>query len=166
MHNRSCLIAFIPISQQKRNEMEVVLLTINERLFQLLTDQRQTQKGLADFIVVNERNIATWKARGSDPPAKLISKIADFFNVSIEWMLTGEDQHGTSFVNNGSVSGTLGQHYGTLIIQNGGERALSDECAELIRIYESLEIKQRIRLLDFAFSLEDGKYLEISERSE
>ena len=95
MHNRSCLIAFIPISQQKRNEMEVVLLTINERLFQLLTDQRQTQKGLADFIGVNERNIATWKARGSDPPAKLISKIADFFNVSIEWMLTGEDQHGT-----------------------------------------------------------------------
>ena len=75
---------------------------------------------------------------------------------SVEWILTGEEHLHTSFVNNGSVAGNLGQHYGTLIVRNGGERVLSDECAELVRIYESLGIKQRISLLNAAFELEAG----------
>lgn len=131
-------------------------MTINGRVFQLLADQKRKQKELADFIGVNERNISTWKDRGTDPPAKLIFKIAEFFGVSVEWILTGEEHLHTSFVNNGSVSGNLGQHYGTLIVRNGGERVLSDECAELVRIYESLGIKQRISLLNAAFDLEEG----------
>lgn len=131
-------------------------MTINGRVFQLLADQKRKQKELADFIGVNERNISTWKDRGTDPPAKLIFKIAEFFGVSVEWVLTGEEHLHTSFVNNGSVSGNLGQHYGTLIVRNGGERVLSDECAELVRIYESLGIKQRISLLNAAFDLEEG----------
>ena len=51
-------------------------MTINERLFLLLAEAHRSQKDLADFIGVNERNIASWKQRGSDPPAKLIVKIA------------------------------------------------------------------------------------------
>lgn len=131
-------------------------MTINGRVFQLLADQQRKQKELADFIGVNERNISTWKDRGTDPPAKLIFRIAEFFGVSVEWILTGEEHPHTSFVNNGSVAGNLGQHYGTLIVRNGGERVLSDECAELVRIYESLGIKQRISLLNAAFDLEEG----------
>lgn len=131
-------------------------MTINGRVFQLLVDQNRKQRELADFIGVSERNIATWKSRGTDPPAKLVFKIAEFFGVSVEWILTGEEHLHTSFVNNGSVAGNLGQHYGTLIVRNGGERVLSDECAELVRIYESLGIKQRISLLNAAFELEAG----------
>lgn len=134
-------------------------MTINGRVFQLLIDQKRKQKELADYLGLNERNIATWKSRGSDPPAKLVFQIAEFFGVSVEWLLTGEERPHTSFVNNGSVSGNLGQHYGTLIVRNGGERVLSDECAELVRIYESLGIKQRISLLNAAFDLEEGNAL-------
>lgn len=130
-------------------------MTINERLFSLLAERHHSQKALADFIGVNERNIATWKARGSDPPAKLICKIAEFFSVSVEWLLTGEEHPRTSFVNNGSLSGNLGPHTGTIIVRNGGERVLSAECSELLRIYESLGVRERMALLNSAFQIAD-----------
>lgn len=130
-------------------------MTINERVFKLLFESRRTQKDLADFCGVNERNVGSWKSRGSDPPAKLICKIAEFFGVSVVWLLTGEDRDQTSFVNNGSVSGNLGPNSGSVYVMNGGERVLSAECAELVRVYESLDIRDRIRLLDAAFKIAD-----------
>lgn len=132
------------------------MLTINERVFQLLFESHHTQKELADFCGVNERNVGSWKLRGSDPPAKLICKIAEFFSVSVVWLLTGEDHDLTSFVNNGLVSGNLGPNSGTVYVMNGGERVLSAECAELVRVYESLAVRDRIRLLDSAFQIADS----------
>ena len=105
---------------------------------------------------MNERNVSTWKDRGSDPPARLCYKIAEFFGVSVEWLLTGEEHPVTSFVNNGSVTGTMGHQHGAVIIRNGGERVLSEECAELVRIYESLGVKKRMHLLSLAFEVEEG----------
>lgn len=130
-------------------------LTINERLFEMMTCQNRKQKELADYIGVNERSVGTWKSRGTDPPARLCCKIAEFFGVSVDWLLTGEE-HPATFVNNGSVTGTMGHQHGTVIVRNGGERVLSEECAELVRIYESLSVKNRMRLLSNAFEVEES----------
>lgn len=131
-------------------------MTINERLFLILAKSGRTQKALADAIGVNERNIATWKMRGTDPPAKYACQIAAFLGVSVEWLLTGEDRGQTSIVNNGSVSGNLGPNSGSVHVINDGGRILSAECAELVRVYESLCVRDRIRLLDVAFKIADG----------
>ena len=136
------------------------MLTINERVFRLLYDSHRTQKELADFCGINERNIGSWKTRGSDPPAKLICKIAEFFGVSVVWLLSGEEQDPPSFVNNGSVAGNIGANSGTIYVVNGGERVLSDECVELVRVYESLGVRDRVRLLDTAFQIADGRFLD------
>lgn len=138
-------------------------MTINERVFQLLDESRRTQKEFSAFIGAGERGVGNWRTRGSDPPARLIPKIAEFFHVSMEWLLTGEEHPCESFVNNGSVSGNLGPHTGTIIVRNGGEQVLSEECAELVRIYESLDIRQRIQLLKSAFEIADGSESEKSE---
>lgn len=131
-------------------------MTINERLFSVLAERHISQKDLAVFVGVNERNVGSWKTRGSDPPAKLIVKIAECLGVTVEWLLTGEEHSHSSFVNNGSVSGNLGPHTGTIIVRNGGERILSEECSELVRVYESLDVRQRIHLLNVAFEIADG----------
>ena len=86
----------------------------------------------------------------------MICKIAEFFGVSVEWLLSGEEHPHSSYVNNGSVSGNLGPHTGTIIVRNGGERVLSEECSELVRVYESLDVRQRIQLLKCAFEIADG----------
>ena len=131
-------------------------MTINERVFKLLFESHRSQKDLANFCGINERNVGSWKVRGSDPPAKLICKIAEFFGVSVVWLLTGENQEKFPFINNGSVSGNLGPNSGTVYIKNDMEHTLSAECAELVRVYESLSIRDRVRLLDSAFQLADS----------
>ena len=131
-------------------------MTINERLFSLLEERRISQKDFASAIGVSSRNISSWHTRGSDPPADLICRIADFLGVSTEWLLTGDERGRSSFVNNGSLSGNLGPNSGTVYVVNGGKRILSDECAELVRVYEALDIRNRIKLLDFAFQMADG----------
>ena len=138
-------------------------MTINERVFRLLDESHRTQKEFSTFIGAGERGVGNWRTRGSDPPAKLIPKISEFFSVSMEWLLTGEERPRDSFVNNGSVAGNLGPHTGTIIVRNGGETFLSEECAELVRVYESLDVRQRIQLLKSAFEIADGTKSEQSE---
>ena len=130
-------------------------MTINERMFALLSERRVSQKQFASSVGINPRNVSSWQTRGTDPPANVICKIAEFFGVSVEWLLSGEE-HPHSSYNNGSVSGNLGPHTGTIIVRNGGERVLSEECSELVRVYESLDVRQRIQLLKCAFEIADG----------
>ena len=131
-------------------------MTINERMFALLSERRVSQKQFASSVGINPRNVSSWQTRGTDPPANVICKIAEFFGVSVEWLLSGEEHPHSSYVNNGSVSGNLGPHTGTIIVRNGGERVLSEECSEVVRVYESLDVRQRIQLLKCAFEIADG----------
>ena len=131
-------------------------MTINERMFALLSERRVSQKQFASSVGINPRNVSSWQTRGTDPPANVICEIAEFFGVSVEWLLSGEEHPHSSYVNNGSVSGNLGPHTGTIIVRNGGERVLSEECSELVRVYESLDVRQRIQLLKCAFEIADG----------
>ena len=131
-------------------------MTINERMFALLSERRVSQKQFASSVGINPRNVSSWQTRGTDPPANVICKIAEFFGVSVEWLRSGEEHPHSSYVNNGSVSGNLGPHTGTIIVRNGGERVLSEECSELVRVYESLDVRQRIQLLKCAFEIADG----------
>ena len=131
-------------------------MTINERMFALLSERRVSQEQFASSVGINPRNVSSWQTRGTDPPANVICKIAEFFGVSVEWLLSGEEHPHSSYVNNGSVSGNLGPHTGTIIVRNGGERVLSEECSELVRVYESLDVRQRIQLLKCAFEIADG----------
>jgi transcriptional regulator with XRE-family HTH domain len=133
-------------------------VTINQRLFDLLASKDKSQKELSIALGISERNISAWKARGSEPPSNLIPAIAAFFDVSMEWMLTGEEQQKGTLVVSGCASGNAivqGINRGSVVVRNGRERPLSDEAAELLRIYESLDMRRRLKLLDTALNLED-----------
>ena len=135
-------------------------MQISQRVFSLLDSTGQSQKKLADYLKISQQAISNWKERGTDPPAKLIYTIADFFNVSVEWLLTGESPHkGTVHVSGSVSNGSVvqGVNNGNFVVHNGQERGLSDEAAELLRIYESLDVKKRMNLLKVAFELEEEK---------
>ena len=138
-------------------------MTICQRVFALLKTSEKLQKELAYTIGTGERNVSYWKDRGTDPPAKLIAPIADFFGVSVEWLLTGEDnrQPGKS-ISGGMAGSALAQ--ATNIGSNnarggdgsdGGARPIGDDEAELLRIYGALDVRRRHRLMAHAFALEE-----------
>lgn len=66
-------------------------MTINERLFETLKQKNIKHKTLANHLNVKQQIISNWEKRGTNPPAEYISSIAKFLNVTVIWLLTGEE---------------------------------------------------------------------------
>ena len=133
-------------------------MTINERVFSLLAEKGKTQGDLSNAIGISGRTISAWHTRGSDPPSNLIPAIASFLGVSVEWLLTGEERP-RGFTLSGTMTGNaiVASNHGSVIVRNGIESLLSEEAGELLRVYETLDIRRRMRLLESAFALEEEK---------
>lgn len=67
-------------------------MTISQRVFHLLAKQRKKQNELSDFTGISTSTISAWNTRGTNPAADTISAIADFFDVSTDYLLTGTEK--------------------------------------------------------------------------
>lgn len=67
------------------------IMTICERLFEMLGDQRGKQEQLAKYLGVAPTVLTNWKKRNTDPPAKYIVPICEFIGCTLEYLLTGVD---------------------------------------------------------------------------
>ena len=94
----------------------------------------------------------------SFPSVEVLIKISDFFDVTLDYLLKGTEA--TPSVEN-NISGLLSNspfiqaNHGGMVI-NGENRSLSPETVELLRIYETLGGRDRLKLLNFAVELEEG----------
>jgi transcriptional regulator with XRE-family HTH domain len=59
-------------------------MKVSKKIFDLLAEQEKSQYALAKYVGIAKQTISEWKSKGTDPTAKHISKIAEFFNVSID----------------------------------------------------------------------------------
>ena len=85
-------------------------------------------------------------------------KISEYFDVSTDYLLKGIEPN--SLVEN-NISGTMSnspfiQANNGGVVVNGKNKDISVEAAELLRIYETLNGRERIKLLNFAAELERG----------
>lgn len=60
---------------------------IGERLFDLRKDAGLTQDELADILKINKHSISSYEREKSEPPDIIKIEIADYFNVSIDYLL-------------------------------------------------------------------------------
>ena len=60
-------------------------------LFILMEEKKVTQKALADAIGVSQGNISDWKSGRSSPSSDVLAKIAQFFNVPMDYILGNDD---------------------------------------------------------------------------
>lgn len=67
-------------------------MTISQRVFYLLDKQGKKQNELAEFTGISTSTISAWNKRGTNPAADIISTLADFFKVSTDYLLTGEEK--------------------------------------------------------------------------
>ena len=130
-----------------------------ERLRKLRKEHDLTQGDLAEHIGVVASAIGKYeRVENSYPSVEALIKIADFFNVSIDYLLRGSDSAGVIKNNiRGSLSHSpfIQANNGGVVINGETKHSLSPEVAELIRIYDSLGVRERLKLLNLAFELEE-----------
>lgn len=71
-------------------------MTISQRIFDELSKQNKTQKDLASTTGISTSTISSWKKHGTNPLADSIYPIAQFLDVSLEYLLTGEQHEKSS----------------------------------------------------------------------
>lgn len=134
-------------------------ITFGERLRKIRRDNNVTQNNLAEYLGVKGAAIAKYENQEEAfPSIKTLMKIAEYFNVSIDWLLTGrqitsviENSINGSSVHNSIVQSNIRGDNGGVIL----DTALSTYSKELVRIYESLPIKDQLKLMTFAYELEE-----------
>ena len=62
-----------------------------ERLTLCLNNRGMTRKAWAAEFGIPTTTIGNWIQRGSIPSVELVYKIAQYFGVCMEWLLTGKD---------------------------------------------------------------------------
>jgi SOS-response transcriptional repressor LexA len=59
-----------------------------------LKKRNKKRPELAEFLNISTQSFVDWHKRGNLPPANIALKIAQFFNVSVEYLITGKDEAG------------------------------------------------------------------------
>jgi transcriptional regulator with XRE-family HTH domain len=130
-----------------------------ERLRKLRNGRDMSQGDLAAHLGVVPSSVGKYeRTPNSFPSVEVLIKLSDFFGVTIDYLLKGTET-APSVENN--ISGQLSNspfiqaNHGGMVI-NGENKSLSPEAVELLRIYELLGGRDRLKLLNFAVELEEG----------
>lgn len=128
-------------------------MTMGDRIHYLRNSLHMTLQELGDKVGVGASTVRKWET-GLIQSIRTdkIQKLANALNTSVDYLMGWTDNS----VNIGSVgtnNGVIGQNSGEF--HTGKEQ--SKEELELIRIYNALSVKDRSKLLNFAWSLEDSE---------
>ena len=129
------------------------------RLRKLRRDANITQKEIAQFLNVTQTAVGKYeKHHNAYPSIPLLIKIADYFHVSIDYLLRGSTPAPPTENNvNGVLTNStiLQANRGGTVFH--GEQSISVEAEELLRIYNKLGVRERLKLLNFAVELDEGE---------
>ena len=68
------------------------MTTFGERLKELRNSKKLTQQQLADIFYLNKSSISRYEKNGQMPENEILQKLADFFEVSIDYLLCRTDE--------------------------------------------------------------------------
>ena len=131
-----------------------------ERLRRLRKERDITQGQLAEVIGVVPSAVGKYeRIPQSYPSVEALMKIADYFDVSIDYLLRGV-QAAPSVENNlnGQMlnSSFVQANHGGVVFNGDSQKAISPEAIELLHIYETLSGRDRLKLLNIAGELAGG----------
>jgi SOS-response transcriptional repressor LexA len=69
-------------------------MDFSERLEILIKAKNTSQKAIAEYLGIRRPSISDWKNLGTIPGADTAIKLAQFFDVSVEYLITGKDKVG------------------------------------------------------------------------
>ena len=129
-----------------------------ERLQKLCREKGKKLTPLLAELGMSSGTTGNWQ-KGALPNGDTLLKLSQYFDVSVDWLLTGEHNKNNLVQVAGSISGrsVMQGHNSSITMCGGKERELSAEELELLRVYGELDLKGRTNLLKTAFDLEENK---------
>lgn len=126
-------------------------MNMGDRIHFLRTDLGLTLQELGDKVGVGASTVRKWetgfiKTLRTDK----MQKLAAALNTSVDYLM-GWTENNVSVNSVGTNNGVIGQNSGEIHITQ--ERPKEE--AELLRIFNSLDVKGRSKLMTFAWSLEE-----------
>lgn len=108
-------------------------------------------------IRMNKSTISRYENGSQEPQMSTVAALASFFGVSPAYLIGDVDDRSISAANIQNSAVVQGNRANTLIVRNGSvsQRELSDEEVETLRILEVLSVKNRTKLLAYAYELEE-----------
>lgn len=101
---------------------------------------------------VHQTAVSQWESGKVNPDVQTQKKLAIFFGVTIDYLL-GESENNQLYYANNIRGSNFVQGNGSVTV--GEHDTTSKEEAELLRIYRELDVRNRAKLLNTAFELED-----------
>lgn len=98
-----------------------------EMIIHLLKQQHKKQKDLTDFLGLTKNTFTNWKGGASESYKKYLPQIADFFNVSVDYLIGKEKAPAVNGEGDKNTIKIAGRD-GSLV-----ERTLTDEQLDLIK---------------------------------
>lgn len=126
-------------------------MTISQRIFNELNKQNKTQKQMSEFTGIPTSTISAWNKNGTNPSADSIYSIAQFLNVSLEYLLTGEEKS-INVINTGDINGNNVQGSNNVI-----NSAVPAHVTELVDLIEELPLVQRAEAVLYLNELKKKK---------
>jgi len=134
-------------------------MNIVERIVFLIKQNNITAKRLTSDLELSNSAITDWKKGKGRPSIDAIIKISKYFNVTTDWLLTGEKPNENILVS-GEVSGNnniVGLNHSPSFINNGQKQQLSAEASEILKIYETLDARARNEIFNIVLKFEKEK---------
>lgn len=122
-----------------------------EKLQHLCRKQGISVTEFAKQIGLSQSNVTTWKA-GAIPRSKTLKASSEFFNVPISYFTEDEPVNVHTVQDN---HGIIGHAHAPVTINGGADQQLSEQAAELLGIFESLNVVNKARLLAYAAELKE-----------
>lgn len=94
-------------------------------------------------------------ANGADIYTLNLAKIADYLNISIDYLLGRNPTQQITVKNANDNIGVVGQANAPVTIHNNTKSDLSVQEQDLLRIYNAANGKQQMKIMDFIYQIEE-----------
>ena len=126
-------------------------MTIAERIFYLLERRGKRSSDLARALGVRQTTVSEWKTGKREPSATQYAKLAEYFDVSLDYLITGREPRDApvqQIIGNNNSNNNVSTYSGNTA---GG---LSDYERELLKVCAGFDIRRKTALLTYAYNLE------------
>lgn len=128
---------------------------INDRIKQRRTDLGYTLLYLADKLNIQEATMQRYESGAiKNIKHETVAKLAEALNCNPAYLMGWTDE--PTITNNSNNHGVIGDVTGGAVtIKNGHERVLTTQEQDLLRIYNTVDGKTQMKIMNFIYDIEE-----------